>query len=307
MRKKHFIIFLLLLLGLNQSSKADIPAAFADIGYGARPVGMGGAYVALASDAYAPIWNPACLPYALGWQVSTMYAKQFGIVPYLLGTATKSVNGEWGAGFAFLSSGDDVLRENTFYFSGGMRLHRLHPMLKQLSAGLTFKFRTSSFGNNADGGVDRIQGSASGYAIDLGLRYKVSQRWTMGALFRDCMNSMNYNNETLDSKYDESVPSTMLLGVAYLAHENVIFTLDWDVAQYGDVKDKVLMGGEWKIFNMIYLRGGVSQNMDIDPYRKINFGAGVQYFTKSMGFRFDFAYQSYFLATTPRVSTSIWF
>lgn len=302
--KKSLFVFLMMFFA---SSKADIPAAFVDIGYGARPLGMGGAYVALASDANAPLWNPACLPYALGWQVTTMYAKQFNIIPYLMGSVTKSINDEFGAGFAFLSSGDDALRENTFYFSGGMRLQRFHSLLKGVSAGMTIKVRTASFGNNADGGPDRIQGSATGYALDFALRYKPATRWTLGLLFRDPVNNIKWNNQTLDSKYSESVPSTMQFGAAYLAHQNVVFAVDWDMAMYSDVSSKIFMGGEWRLFNLIYLRGGMSQSLDVEPYRKLNYGMGLQYFTKTFGLRFDFAYQSYFLATTPRVSTSIWF
>src|SRR5437879_687898 len=36
-------------------------AIFLDIPVGARPAAMGSAYSALASDAYAPVWNPAGL------------------------------------------------------------------------------------------------------------------------------------------------------------------------------------------------------------------------------------------------------
>lgn len=301
---KYLIVFMLMFFA---TARADIPAAFADIGYGARPLGMGGAYVALASDANAPVWNPACLPYALGWQVTTMYAKQFNLIPYFMGSITKSIHNEYGAGFTFLSSGDDALKENTFYFSGGMRLKRFHPWLSGFSAGLSLKIRTASFGNNVDGGPDRIQGTATGYALDFALRYKPAAKWTLGALFRDPINNISWNNQTLDSKYDESVPSTMQFGAAYLAHANMIFAVDWDVAMYSDVSSKVYMGGEWRLLNLIYLRGGMSQTLDVEPYRKLNFGLGLQYFTKTFGLRFDFAYQSYFLATTPRVSTSIWF
>ncbi len=307
MKKQITKCLLILSLFLTVTARADIPAAFADIGYGARPLGMGGAYVALASDANAPLWNPACLPYALGWQVTTMYAKQFNLIPYLMGSVTKSIGNEFGAGFAYLSSGDDALRENTFYFSGGMRLQRFHPWLKAFSAGMSLKVRTASFGNNEDGGPERIQGTATGYALDFALRYKPASRWTLGLLFRDPINNIKWNNQTLDSKYDESVPGTMQLGAAYLAHENVLVAVDWDMAMYSDVSSKIFMGGEWRLFNLIYLRGGMSQILDVEPYRKLNYGAGLQYFTKSFGLRFDFAYQSYFLATTPRVSTSIWF
>ncbi len=38
---------------------SNIPSAFVDVGYGARPMGMGGAFVGLADDRNAVVWNPA--------------------------------------------------------------------------------------------------------------------------------------------------------------------------------------------------------------------------------------------------------
>lgn len=285
----------------------DIPAAFVDIGFGARSLGMGGAYVALASDAYGVLWNPACLPYVRGWQVSTMYAKQFQIIPYYLATAAKCLQDRHGVGIAVLTSGDNVLRETTGLIAYGMRLNTLGRAFRDLSFGVTLKVRAASFGNNPDGGEDQIHGSAIGYGLDFGLRWKFAPRWTLGLLVRDALNQVNYNNKTRGTKYGEAVPTTLVMGTAFLARSNLVFVLDWDKALYDDKKDKVLAGFEWRLFKLIYLRGGWSQSMGTDPNRKFNWGLGIQYFKKRFGIRFDFAYQVHFLATTPRVSTSIWF
>ena len=53
-------------------------AAFDDIGIGARPLGMGGAFVAVSDDANAAIYNPAGLGYitaaAAGFTHVRMYS-----------------------------------------------------------------------------------------------------------------------------------------------------------------------------------------------------------------------------------------
>lgn len=298
----------LFLLGVFSTElRGDIPAAFVDIGYGARPMGMGGAYVALASDSYGVLWNPACLPYVQGWQISTMYAKQFGIIPYNLATAAKGMGTLHGFGAAVLSSGDHTLRETTALFSYGMRLSTLGSSFGHWAVGMTLKVRTASFGNNPDGGEDQIRGSAVGHGLDLGLRLKLAPRWTLGVLLRDVWNRVNYNNETRGNKYGEAVPAALIMGAAFLTRPNLVFVLDWDKALYENTKDKILAGFEWRLFNIIFLRGGWSQSIDAEPNRKFNWGLGLQYYRRSFGVRFDFAYQIHFLAMTPRVSISFWF
>ncbi len=286
---------------------SHIPSAFADIGYGARPLGMGGAYVALASDPYAVLWNPACLPYVRGWQVSTMYAKQYNIIPYALVASARSVGSVYGMGIAALTSGDDVLRETALYLSAGRKMGALGAGFKGVSLGATLKLRLSSFGNNPDGGALRSQGSASGFGVDMGMRWKFASKWTAGIVLRDLVNQVYYHNETRGERYGESVPAALVFGTAFLARHNLVFVFDWNKALHRELKDRILVGGEWMLFNTIYLRGGWSQHLDTDPVRKVNVGFGLQYFREDFGVRFDFAYQLYFLANTPRVSVSCWF
>lgn len=290
-----------------QSGRADIPSAFVDIGYGARPMGMGGAYVAVASDPTAVFWNPAGLTAVRGYQISTMYAKQFNLIPYMLASGAVCLNDRHGLGLGLLTSGDDALRESTALLSYATELAPFLKSLKNVSFGLTLKIRQSSFGNNADGGVNQVTGSATGYGIDLGLRWKIHPRWTTGLLIRDMINNVTYNNETRNTSYGESVPAALIFGSACLARPNLIFALDWDKALYRDMQDKISAGGEWMLFKLVFVRAGWSQNVSGPASRKLNWGLGLQYFKKDFGVRFDFAYQTHFLATTPRVSTSIWF
>jgi len=288
-------------------SRAEIPAAFADIGFGARPLGMGGAYTALASDPYGVLFNPACLPDARGWQISTMYARQFGIIPYALAAAARNIGGRFGAGAAFLNSGDEVLRENTVLASFGMKLGDSGTSLSRLSLGLTVKWRSASFGGNADGGEMRIRGGAEGFGLDVGLRWKIASTWTAGILVRDAWNRVDYDNRTRGKTYSESVPAGLVVGSAYMPRTNLVFALDVDKALYPDVQDRFMAGLEWRLFKMLLFRTGVSQSLGGDSNRKLNCGIGIQHFRGGVGVRFDFDYQFHFLANTPRVSASLWF
>src|SRR4051812_46029547 len=62
--------FLFLVSFAWASGRGTQGAAFLDIPVGAGPAALGGAYSALARDAYAPTWNPAGLGDVQGVQFS---------------------------------------------------------------------------------------------------------------------------------------------------------------------------------------------------------------------------------------------
>jgi len=304
---KKRILFLLLAAGSAvPQAHGGIPAAFADIGYGARAMGMGGAYVALASDPYAVLWNPACLTDVKGWQASFMHARQFGLIPYTWAGIARGMESGQGAGLAALSSGDDALRETTLLAAYGYRQGDTG-RFRKVSAGLTLKLRLSTFGNNADGGENRITGSALGFGFDFGLRWKPASAWAFGLMLRDFWNRVQYENRTLDRDYGEAVPAALIAGTAFMPRDNLVFAFDLDKSLYRDVITRMAAGFEWFLFKAFFLRAGWSQHLRSDPMRKWNWGVGIQHFRRSFGVRFDFAYQTYFLASTPRVSVSLWF
>ncbi len=108
-------VFFLLIFFHGGQSRADIPAAFLDIGFGARPMGMGGAFTGLSDDANAIFWNPAGLARLQNSQLTFMHTRQFGLIPYtLLGYASRFRG--YGVGLGVLTSGNDVLRETSVLF-----------------------------------------------------------------------------------------------------------------------------------------------------------------------------------------------
>src|SRR5436305_1138881 len=68
---------LLLTLALLLSSLPAAQAAFLDDGWGARPVGMGGAFTAISDDSNASLYNPAGIAQLQWNEFSATYAQLF--------------------------------------------------------------------------------------------------------------------------------------------------------------------------------------------------------------------------------------
>src|SRR6185436_19321357 len=83
---------LLHLVVLLAVATAPLQAAFEDTGWGARPVGMGGAFTAISDDSNAPLYNPAGLVQVQWNEVSAMYSRLFSGLTLYSGDSTTGGN-----------------------------------------------------------------------------------------------------------------------------------------------------------------------------------------------------------------------
>lgn len=312
---RHKRVLLLLLLMLPLAARAQdlsgIPAAWVDIGLGVRPLGMGGAYTALAEDENATRWNPAALAVQKRFSTGFTYAKQLNLVPYNYLAGSLPLR-RMGLGWYVESSGDDVLRENTFALGWGISADKFpfSPTAYNLALGVTGRFRWASFGDNADGGEGQVQGDAWGYGVDLGLYYRTpfSNSLTAGIVLRDLVNTVNWTS-TESGTYDESVPRTLALGIAYRMRSRSVFTIDVKPALYSDVHTRVAFGAEHQIMRAIEIRGGLAQDVGTTtPNRDLTLGLGL-YLSLPAGahLRAGVSYLFNELANTPRAGvTFLW-
>jgi hypothetical protein len=175
-----------LIIGAAQSS------AQVDLQLGARPQGMGGAYVALADDANAVYWNPAGLALTRGGDVQFMHwafeeIKQI-TVDYLA-IAYPFYKG--GIGFSWVRQGAELeegrydnkstMSENSFLLSYGLRVS------SRFSLGASLNRRV----------IYSEEGRGAGIGFEFGgLVSLVPNVWTIGMVAKNV--AANMKNESLD-------------------------------------------------------------------------------------------------------------
>lgn len=247
------------------AGQSALPAAFADIGLGARIMGMGGAGAAGSGRAIDLAWNPAGLAGLAHSELRAMQTEQFGRVPaYLLLGARRYGGTALGAGL--LSSGDALLRENTLLIGGG---RALLPRWG-LALGLALKLRHASFGPEGD--LPGVDGSAYGAALDLGLSGG-GEALSYGLLVEELLSDMRWRSSASGS-YHEAVPPTCTLGFRY-RKEPLELAGDLELALDSERTHKAALGLEWRPFRVLHLRGGLKQRLDAEALRFLTLGAGV--------------------------------
>ncbi|MCR4295482.1 MAG: PorV/PorQ family protein, partial [Elusimicrobia bacterium] len=95
-----------LLVLASPASRAAETASFLDIGVGARALGMGGAYTALADDANSLYWNPAGLAKLEKREFTASHAEMYENTRLdFLAYAHPTSQGTFSAGVTYLSQG----------------------------------------------------------------------------------------------------------------------------------------------------------------------------------------------------------
>ncbi len=186
-------------------------AAFNDIGIGARPLGLGGAFVALADDSNAANYNAAGLAYIKEIQIGATYAQRFnGLVNYntIGGIIPFGRMGTIGANIGILAEDSDIYREQT------LRLSYANTIFKQLGFGVNLKF----FGIAYDEGNESVienpyfaHTSSSAFSFDLGVIAKPFNSLSIGVSVENLLPA----DISISDNQTDSVPRNIRAGLAY--------------------------------------------------------------------------------------------
>jgi hypothetical protein len=311
------VLFLVMVgtLSLGFNKVGTTAAPFLKIEYGARPVGMGGTFVALANDPSGIYYNPAGIAENKSTQFMGGYTVWFADLKYNYATfvlPTSRINfALWGS---FLYS--DAISVTTIenpegsgqkftYVDGLLGFTVSAPLSDRLSVGISGKYIQQKLYNE----------SASTFALDVGSILRTPLKGTrLGMCLVNYGGRMQLFGNDLIVQTDpwpefagnpevearlttESFPLPLAfkLGIAF----------EIDGIHPNDGEEKVQFGFEYSLYDMLFLRGGYKVNYDTQKYTG---GAGMKFSIGKRTFAVDYAYVDMdVLDATHRISLGIGF
>ncbi len=279
---KKFVYSFLILFLLSSTTftyAAGTVSASSDlIGVGARPEGMGSAFVAISDDVNAININPAGIVQLSKEEITFMHNAWMEDVTQEYISYAKPLNesSAIGGSFIYVDAGKMP------YYTPENEFQRMGPALKSFAVSVAYAKR---FGTNTSVGAnfkfirDKIATySGNSYAIDLGVIHQLpnSPIRIAGAL-QNIGTGIKYATET------EPLPFNVKIGLAYISKElPLIVSADGNFMKGCDPQFN--FGAEYKYENLLSLRIGYNSDDDLD--NGITFGAGFS----QENFNLDYAF-----------------
>ncbi len=297
MNKIIKIILIVLMLASAASAKSALDIGIA--GVGARPMGMGKSFVAVADDVNAVFLNPAGMAFQDSWGITSMSTRLLNRVDYnMLGGIYPTHLGTFGIGYltlntpaGYLTTDRDSLASATqiSYGSSMLVISYAHDLNKRVQGNppghLAVGGNLKLINNNFDG---ISNAHASGIETDLGVMFKPKDGWTLGANFQNCLSVSDNGKVSWASGMKEGVPAVFKLGAAYQARPDLLVSLDSDISINGDQSALLHAGVEWNPHPIVVLRAGLDQDLACgQTVNNLTVGTSVNF----NGFSFDYAYR----------------
>ena len=302
-------------------------AQFLKLGIGARPIAMGGSFVAQANDLSAMYWNPAGLSRLEGASVQLAHTKYLADINYsfaAFGTTLGSM-GTIAASLTFLDSGSMDVRTIEEPNGTGERF-KVQDFAIQVSYGraLTDRF---SIGGSAKYIQERIwHSTASTIAFDVGTLFTTPyERLRLGASFSNFGPKMQMSGrdiifsedptpnqgggvEIVNSEYlmdEHPLPLLFRLGLSWdaLVAGDHTFVISSDAAHPNDNYEYLNLGAEYDFRGLVALRAGYRNLFESEGEQGFTFGGGLNLrIDGALRARFDYAYADF-----GRLENTHWF
>jgi hypothetical protein len=284
-----------LLLSISHSTLA----AFLDTGVGARPVGMGGAFTAIADDSNAPMYNPAGIVQVQWNELAAAYANLFSGLSIYAGDDSTEFNQSY---FAYTSrplphigslgvswksfNATHLYREDTIALTYARNIGDFIPAFDNaLAVGINLKHLRRSVSLDSFSSNDPVFAggdSASAQTLDLGALYKPQSGPLEG--FRVALVGMNLTRPDVGFQATDKLPLEGRLGLAYQSRHLPWLVPSVDVSRRNGVTGVAGGAESWLFRNTLGLRGGANKD---------EAAAGLSYFQmlgKRYGLRLDYGF-----------------
>ncbi len=287
------------------------------IGAGARPIGMGGAYTALATDILSVYWNPAGLSRIVGTGEATFnHAEWLAETDYDFAAFSLNVGIVGSIGFhitSFRTPEQPVRTIKNPQGTGQVWDFNFISLGLTFAKNLTDRFSIGFTGKFVQESIFNV--TARGAAFDLGILYYTPIRnLSLAASMSNFGTKMQldgrdlfFNEDPLPvqggvsevpaklrtEKYD--MPLNLKFGLAWRAikNDNVEIVAAADGNQPNDNSEYINSGIEIGFQNIIFLRGGYKALFLENSEQGLTFGAGLKYDAVGTNLKFDFGWADY--------------
>ncbi len=284
-----FIILMLLgLPALAETGDGGYADAFLQPGFGARALGMGGAFVSVADDATGGFFNPAGLVQLKNRTFGAFYRKmsldrRSSYIVY-----NQPIRGEAAIGLAWINAGvgnvtgrnrDGEITEEISNYQNSVQLFYGRKIIEELSVGLGMEYIQYNLANiNAyglGGGLSVMGRPIPKLRLGLSaenLGMKLS--WTSGDYWKQY--------DLLGSSVKEEFPINIRFGASYLLlKDRLLLSSEFDKNEKQEVK--IHLGAEGRILENVAGRIGYDKG-------SLTLGLGLRQKIRSMTLGFDYAF-----------------
>lgn len=256
-------------------------ASFLDIPVGAAPASLGGAYSALATDAYAPTYNAGGLGFLSGSQLSGQHLSylqsiyyEYASFAFPLASSSRSFGG-LGASLQYFSPGDiagaDENGDPTGRFSG-------HYASYALSYGfpVTDRWGIGATGKIVQAKIADVTGAA--YATDIGTLFNIRPHWSAAATMTNLGTRLTFLRD------GQPLPTTYHVGTAYAATSRWLLTLEGAFPTRGAASFHG--GGQWRPFDKVAIRAGYRTDTleETSVLAGLSVGAGLHFWGQDLAY-----------------------
>ncbi len=319
MSKKLIGFCLFLLIGSSSFAAVDI----AEIGVGARPLGLGKATVGGLDDASAIFTNPAGLTLNPNLNIISMSGSILSDINYVVvGASDTAPLGRVGIGYINASVGSIPITTVTgtgstaavswegsanygssiIFFTYGTKLSRwLWGNYDNVSVGASLKYFMQGF---SGGGSSLQNATGTGMDADIGLTAQVHEWARLGLSFNNCLPVSAGGKFTWQRNgIEESIPmATRAGGTFILLGENGLkknkqdlnLMLEYETGRGANRPSVWHTGLEYWPVEMLAIRAGIDQKptateTGTSTDNNLTAGLGLKY----LGFTFDYAYHQF--------------